>query len=101
MNSDAAVVDTFLHTQDTAYSVPAVLEFIEKNNLKFKGWLDNGIYYGDWEGFDQKIADRDRWSITENLTARIPQHRFMVSRAERTAEATLASTAITGRIISR
>lgn len=83
MNSDAAVVDTFLHTQDTAYSVPAVLEFIEKNNLKFKGWLDNGIYYGDWEGFDQKIADRDRWSITENLTARIPQHRFMVSRAER------------------
>jgi SAM-dependent methyltransferase len=30
MNSDAAVVDTFLHTQDTAYSVPDVLEFVEK-----------------------------------------------------------------------
>ena len=79
MNSDAAVVDTFLHTQDIAYSVQDVLEFVEKNNLKFKGWLDNGIYNQDLEGMDQNIVDRDRWSIIENITASIPQHRFMVS----------------------
>jgi SAM-dependent methyltransferase len=83
MNSDAAIVDTFLHTQDPAYSVQDVLDFVDNNDLIFKGWLDNGIYNQDWEGLDQNISDRDRWSIIENLTACIPQHRFIVSLPDR------------------
>jgi hypothetical protein len=60
-----------------------VLDFIDKNNLIFKGWLDSGIYNQEWEGLDPNIPDRGRWSIIENLTARIGQHTFMVSRPER------------------
>jgi len=83
MNSDAAIVDTFLHTQDTAYSVQELLDFVDKNNLVFKGWLDSGIYNQEWEGLDPTVSERDRWSAIENLTARITQHTFMVSRPER------------------
>lgn len=83
MNSDAAIVDTFLHTQDIAYSVQDVLDFVDKNGLIFKGWLDSGIYNQDWEGLDQNISDHDRWSIIENLTGCIPAHSFIVSLPER------------------
>lgn len=83
MSSDAAVVDTFLHAQDTAYSVQEVLDFTDKNGLLFKGWLDSAVYNQDWEGIDPGLPERDRWSIIENLTARITQHNFMVSRPER------------------
>jgi SAM-dependent methyltransferase len=79
MNSDAAIVDTFLHTQDTAYSVQDVLHFVENNGLVFKGWLDSAPYNDDSFGLDQNIADRDRWCIAENLSGRMGQHRFMAS----------------------
>jgi len=81
--SDAAIVDIFLHRRDTAYTVQEVLDFVDKNNLVFKGWLDSGIYNQEWDGLDPNTPERDRWSIIENLTARIAQHTFMVSRAER------------------
>jgi Trans-aconitate methyltransferase len=83
MNSDAAIVDTFLHSQDIAYSVQDVLDFVEKNGLTFKGWLDSGMYNEDWAGLDSNISDRDRWSIIENFSGRIGQHRFMVSLPQR------------------
>jgi SAM-dependent methyltransferase len=83
MNSDAAIVDTFLHTQDTAYSVPDVLDFVEKNGLTFKGWLDSALYNQDMVGLGHNIPDRDRWSVVENLSGRIGQHRFMVSSPQR------------------
>jgi len=83
MTSDAAIVDTYLHKQDTAYSVQDVLDLVARNQLAFKGWLDNGVYNRNWESLDENIADRDRWSIVENLDANIGQHRFMVSRPER------------------
>jgi SAM-dependent methyltransferase len=83
MNSDAAIVDTFLHPQDVAYSVQDVLDFIERNGLIFKGWLDSAPYNDDSFGLDQNIANRDRWSIVENLSARMGQHRFMASLPQR------------------
>lgn len=83
MNSDAAIVDTFLHVQDTAYSVADVLDFVETNGLVFKGWLDGAMYNEEWEGVDETIPDRDRWSIIESLSARMGQHQFMASSPER------------------
>lgn len=38
---DAGLVDTFLHPQDRAYTVPQVLRFAADNGLKFQAWLDN------------------------------------------------------------
>lgn len=83
MKSDAAIVDTFLHPQDTAHSVQDVLDFIEGNGLKFQGWLDSGIYNQDWEGLDQNISDRDRWSIIEAFTGRMTTHCFIATSRDR------------------
>ena len=83
MKSDAAIVDTFLHPQDIAYSVQDVLDFVEGNGLKFQGWLDNGTYNQDWEGLDHNISDRDRWSVIEDFTGRMTTHSFIVSSRER------------------
>jgi SAM-dependent methyltransferase len=83
MKFDAAIVDTFLHPQDTAYSVQEVLDFVEGNGLKFQSWLDNGIYNQDWEGLDKNISDRDRWSIIEAFTGRITTHCFIANSQTR------------------
>jgi SAM-dependent methyltransferase len=86
MSSDAAIVDTFLHKQDTAYSVEDVLAFAEKNGVRFKGWLDSALYSQEWDGIDPNLPDRDRWSAAENISGRIAQHRFMVSLPERDSQ---------------
>jgi hypothetical protein len=83
MKFDAAIVDTFLHPQDTAYSVQEVLDFVQGNGLKFQGWLDSGIYNQDWEGLDRNISDRDRWAIIEAFSGRMTTHCFIASSRER------------------
>ena len=88
LRSDAAVVDTFLHRQDAAYSVPEVLDFVEGNGLKFQGWIDSAIYNigtanQDWESLDKNISDRDRWAIVESFTMSITNHLFLACRPER------------------
>ena len=90
MKSDAAVVDTFLHPQDVAYSVQDVLDFVEGNGLKFQGWLDRGIYNQDWKGIDETISERDRWSIIEALDRRVATHSFMVTANSRDKRSEIA-----------
>lgn len=89
MKFDPAIVDTFLHPQDTAYSVQEVLDFVENNGLKFQDWLDSGIYNQDWEGIDPNISDRDRWSINEALSGRMTTHSFIVKSLDRDSRSQL------------
>ena len=56
MKFDAAIVDTFLHPQDAAFSVPDVLHFIENNGLSFQGWLDSAVYNQGLEDIGDEIA---------------------------------------------
>jgi SAM-dependent methyltransferase len=83
MDSDAAIVDTFLHARDIAFSVPELLDFVEGNGLRFQGWLDSAAYHEKWEWLDASISERDRWAIAENLAAAITTHHFLVCRPER------------------
>jgi 2-polyprenyl-3-methyl-5-hydroxy-6-metoxy-1,4-benzoquinol methylase len=83
MESDAAVVDTFLHPQDTAFCVPEVLDLIEASGLKFQCWLDNGMYNYGWDSLTAEIPDRERWSIVESLAWNITTHNFIACRPER------------------
>jgi SAM-dependent methyltransferase len=90
MRYDATVVDTFLHRQDVAFSVPELLDFVAANGLRFQGWLDNAIYNigpagQDWQSLDESIPDCDRWSAIEGLTMSMATHFFLVSRPERSA----------------
>jgi SAM-dependent methyltransferase len=88
---DAHIVDTFLHVRDRAYSVPEVLDFVERNGLVFQAWSDNGFYHP--EGFlppDSALfkaiialPEREQWAISENLNILSGKHGFFACRPER------------------
>jgi SAM-dependent methyltransferase len=91
LDIDAHIVDTFLHVRDRAYTVPELLDFVERNGLRFQCWGDNGPYHP--EGFlppqsqlFQAIAalpDREQWAISENLNLLSGKHGFLACRPER------------------
>src|SRR6476469_9650497 len=57
LKDDAAIVDTFLHPQDRAYTVPQVLELVDGAGLTLQNWIDNLPYWrnGAWAA-DSAIA---------------------------------------------
>ena len=75
LKHDAALVDTFLHPQDRAYTVPQLFDLIEGAGLAFQNWLDNAPYWrnGEW-GPDSAVAaavdplpQREHWAAVEML----------------------------------
>ena len=91
LDIDAHIVDTFLHVRDRAYMVPELLDFVERNGLRFQGWGDNGLYYP--EGFlapqsqlfnvIAALPDREQWAISESLNLLSGKHVFFACRPER------------------
>lgn len=89
LKEDAAIVDTFLHPQDRAYTVPQLLELVEGAGLEFQGWVDNFPYWrnGSW-GPDSAIAvavdplpPREHWATIEMLALSAGMHMFTVRHA--------------------
>lgn len=88
LRDDAAIVDTFLHPQDRAYTVPQVLALVEDNGLGFQGWFDNGLYYpqgANWlePELAERVAalpERDQWAAVEMLSPTNPQHYFFARK---------------------
>jgi hypothetical protein len=89
LKDDAAVVDTFLHPQDRAYTVPQVLELVEGAGLVFQNWVDNHLYWRNalW-GPDTAIAagvdplpPREHWAAVEMLSQLAGMHSFTVRHA--------------------
>ena len=83
---DTAVVDTFLHPQDRAYTVPQLLELVEGAGLQFQNWVDNNLYWrnGAW-GPDSAVAasvdtlpPREHWAAVEMLRQAAGVHFFTV-----------------------
>lgn len=88
LKDDAAIVDTFLHPQDRAYTVPQLLELVEGSGLAFQNWIDNFPYWrnGGW-GPDSAIAaavdplpPREHWAAVEMLSQMAGMHMFTVRR---------------------
>jgi SAM-dependent methyltransferase len=86
LKHDAAIVDTFLHPQDRAYTVPELLELVEGAGLVFQNWVDNFPYWrnGAW-GPDSAIAaatdplpPREHWAAVEMLRQSAGLHAFTV-----------------------
>jgi SAM-dependent methyltransferase len=86
LEHDSAFVDTFLHPQDRAYTVPQLLEWIEGAGLVFKNWVDGFRYWrnGAW-GPDSAIAravdalpPREHWAVVESLRQTAGTHVFTV-----------------------
>ena len=89
---DAGLVDTFLVPVDRAYTVPQVLEFVDRGGLKLQSWLDKLDY-----SISACIMDRqdplrqrietlpvaDQWHLVELVAQSLANHRFLACRPER------------------
>jgi SAM-dependent methyltransferase len=89
LKHDSAIVDTFLHPQDRAYTVPQVMELLEGSGLAFQNWVDNQPYWrnGAW-GPDTAIAaavdplpPREHWATVEMLRVSAGYHLFTARHA--------------------
>jgi SAM-dependent methyltransferase len=84
LKDDSAVVDTFLHPQDRAYTVPRLIELVEGAGLVFQNWVDNYSYWrnGVW-GPDTAVAmavdplpREEHWAAVEMLRQSAGFHLF-------------------------
>ena len=86
---DEAIVDTFLHPQDRAYTVPELLEWLEENGLAFQSWIDNSRYYPEAMIAEpvlsavQSLPDREQWAVVEKLQGLQGIHMFTARHAGR------------------
>jgi SAM-dependent methyltransferase len=90
LKHDVAIVDTFLHPQDRAYTVPQLLDLIEDAGLAFQNWVDNFPYWrnGAWAP-DSAIAaavdrlpPREHWAAVEMLRLSTGMHMCTVRHAD-------------------
>lgn len=90
LHYNAGFVDTFLHRQDRAYTVPQVLEFAKSNDLQFRSWLDAANYsIAQSVPFGHPVRSRglklpleDQWALVELLTQALGCHRFLLCHPE-------------------
>ena len=88
---DAGLVDTFLHAQDTAYTVAGCLDLVAQAGLNFMGWWDNLLYYPEGQlnlktrlyGEITALPERLAWQFMELFNGTLGQHCFCVCRLER------------------
>jgi len=85
---DAGIVDMLLHPQDSAYSVPEVMEFVAAAGLIFFGWSDNADYCADrflsGEMLERVLAlpAAEQWAVVENLALLNSRHDFFVRKPQ-------------------
>lgn len=93
LHSDAGIVDTFLHRQDRAYTVPQVLALARDNALGFWGWTDAKDYdAGSVLGLQHPALARiralpreEQWAVVELLAQTRGTHRFLLCHPARLA----------------
>ncbi|GHT86033.1 hypothetical protein AGMMS49543_18460 [Betaproteobacteria bacterium] len=84
LGNDSGLVDTFLHPQDRAYTVPEVLAFARDNGLHFWDWNDRLDFSlsavvapnHPLHARMAKLPDEERWAVTELLLGGGGPHRF-------------------------
>lgn len=86
LDYDTEIVDTFLHPQDTAYTVSDILDFASNNKLAFLNWEDC-CNYSPSASFPlqktllkriEKLSIKDKWIITELMNSNLGTHRFFL-----------------------
>jgi SAM-dependent methyltransferase len=89
---DSGLVDTFLHGLDRAFTVPQVLEFASRNNLKFQSWLDNLDYsisasimvsQNPLRQRVETLAPAEQWRIVELIAQSLATHRFLLCHPDK------------------
>ena len=90
LQHDAALVDTFLHPQDRAYTVGEIYEFAEQSGFEFQEWTERGYY--NPKNFLQpshplyddiiRLPLRERASVLDNILQMLGTHRFYLRNVE-------------------
>lgn len=86
-NGDAALYDLLLHSQDRAYSIPELYDFVEATGLKIVTFLGDNAYDPSVHIKDKKLLSRvqamdkkNQHAIGELLAGRITSHVFYAAR---------------------
>ncbi len=94
LESDAALVDTFLHGRERSYTVDECIDFVTSAGLFFQGWFINAPYYPhDWftPATDlypavNALPEATLWSAMELLHTSNACHFFMACHPDRPKE---------------
>jgi SAM-dependent methyltransferase len=94
MQSDAVLVDTFLHGRERSYTVDDCVELVATAGLEFQGWFMKAPYYPHqlfarsnaiYPAIDA-LPEPALWSAVERLNTVNACHFFMACRPERPKE---------------
>ena len=94
LQSDAVLVDTFLHGRERSYTVDDCIELVTTAGLVFQGWFNKAPYYPH-DLFAQPntvypainaLPEPTLWSAIERLNTMNACHFFMACRPERPKE---------------
>lgn len=91
LQTDAGLVDTFLHPRDQAFTVADCLKMVDEAGLAFQGWDDNLLYYPDvqlptnhpFRSRLDHLPDAALWQAVELMFGTIPGHFFHACRRDR------------------
>jgi SAM-dependent methyltransferase len=94
LQSDAVLVDTFLHGRERSYTVDDCIDLITEAGLVFQGWFNKAPYYPH-DLFARpnavypvlnKLPEPALWSAIERINTVNACHFFMACRPERSKE---------------
>jgi SAM-dependent methyltransferase len=92
--TDSGIVDSFLHPRAKTYSVPDILQMVERAGLRFQGWMSNYLYHPEALPSDSVLRRRinglpepEMWAAMELFYALgNANHFFHVCRRDRPRE---------------
>ena len=94
LQSDAGLVDTFLHGRDRSYTVDECIDLVTSAGLVFQGWLLNAPYYahdlfapaGGVDSAVNALPEAKHWSVMERIHTLNACHIFMACHPDRPKE---------------
>lgn len=94
LQTDGALVDTFLHGRQRSYTVAGCLDLVASAGLEFQGWFHKSPYYPhELSAVPSRLApelaklpDAEVWSVMERLQPLNATHFFMACRPDRPRE---------------
>jgi SAM-dependent methyltransferase len=91
LQTDGAVVDTFLHGRQRSYTVEECMDLVASAGLAFQGWFHKTPYYphdilapsSTFHAALAKLPDIKLWSVMERVQTLNATHFFMACRPDR------------------
>ncbi|MCV7031507.1 class I SAM-dependent methyltransferase [Mycobacterium sherrisii] len=91
LQTDGALVDTFLHGRQRSYTVSECLQLVASAGLTFQGWFHKTPYYpheiltpsSKFASYTAQLTDAELWSVMERLQPLNATHFFMACHPDR------------------